>query len=138
MGALFFVWAMLIFTLIVAIVVVRRESMRWSVVLVVMSAVAGGTAGADCLEQVEIGDPGFVVIEKCGQPQRREREELPRSKAVELVRGSGVSAQLPQQPLLLERWYYDTSLNAATVVHLEDGGVMKKERLLRVDNPVVE
>lgn len=105
--------------------------MRWSAVLVVTGVISSGAAGADCLAKVEIGDPGFVVIEKCGEPQRREREEHSRSSAVEMVRGSEVGAQLPLQPLRLERWYYETSLNAATVIHLEDGGVVKKEHLRR-------
>jgi hypothetical protein len=96
-----------------------------------LGAVFSATASADCLDAVQIGDPGFVVIEKCGEPQRREREEHSRVTAVEIVRGSAIAAQLPLQPLLLERWYYDASLNAATVVYLEDGGVTKKERLLR-------
>ncbi|MCW8917212.1 MAG: DUF2845 domain-containing protein [Gammaproteobacteria bacterium] len=104
--------------------------MRWSIVLTVLSA-ASGAASADCLTAVQLGDPAFVVIEKCGEPQRREREERSRTNAVEMVRGGEVTAQLPRQPLLLERWYYETSLNAATVIHLEDSGVVKKERLRR-------
>ena len=35
--------------------------------------------GADCLALVELGEPGFQVIEKCGEPLRREREERRRS-----------------------------------------------------------
>ena len=84
-----------------------------------------------CLELVELGEPGFQVIEKCGEPIRREREERRRSESVEVVSGSETSRKQPHHPLLLERWYYDTSINAATVIHLEDGGVIKKERLLR-------
>lgn len=105
--------------------------MRFPVILLVMASGVSATAHADCFTSVQLGDPGFVVIEKCGTPERREGEELSRSRAVEMVRGSEIQAQLPLQPLRLERWYYDTSLNAATVVHLEDGGVTKKERLLR-------
>lgn len=98
--------------------------------LVLMVAYTGA-ACASCFDAVEVGEPGFVVIEKCGEPQRREREERKRSTAVEVLRGSEVGKQTPHQPLLLERWYYDTSLNSATVIHLEDGGVSNKERLLR-------
>lgn len=105
--------------------------MRWFVVLLVLTASCAGTAFADCFSAVQLGDPGYVVVEKCGEPQRREHEERSRRTTVEVVRGGDVNAQLPLQPLRLERWYYDTSLNAATVVHLEDGGVTKKERLLR-------
>jgi hypothetical protein len=72
-----------------------------------------------------------MVIEKCGEPQRREREERKRSSTIEVLSGGEVTQQRPQQPLLLERWYYDTSLNAASVIYLEDGGVTKKERLIR-------
>ena len=89
------------------------------------------SASAGCLELVELGEPGFQVIEKCGEPIRREREERKRTSSVEVVAGNETTRQQPHQPLLLERWYYDTSINAATVIHLEDGGVIKKERLLR-------
>jgi hypothetical protein len=105
--------------------------MRWRVTLFVLTATLSGTACADCFSAVQVGDPGFVVIEKCGGPQRREREERKRTTAVEVVSGSEIKTQLPRQPLLLERWYYDTSLNAATVIHLEDGGVTTKGRLIR-------
>jgi hypothetical protein len=90
-----------------------------------------GTAYADCFDAVQVGEPGFMVIEKCGEPQRREREEHARTTSVEVVRGSEAVAQRPVQLLLVERWYYDSSLNAATAISLEDGGVTKKERLLR-------
>jgi hypothetical protein len=86
---------------------------------------------ADCFDAVQVGDPGFVVIEKCGEPQRREREEKSATKRVELIRGSEKSSVRPVQPRIIEKWYYDASLNAATVFHLEDRGVSKKERLLR-------
>jgi hypothetical protein len=79
---------------------------------------------------VEEGDPGYLVIEKCGEPQRRDRKERA-ARPIELVRGDEISAQRPVNRLVVERWYYDTSLNAATVLHLEDGGVTKKERLVR-------
>jgi hypothetical protein len=105
--------------------------MRCSVPLFVLTVSFCGAADADCLSAVQVGDPGFVVIEKCGAPQRREREERSRTSPVEMVSGSEVKKQLPHQPLLLERWYYDTSLNAATVIHLEDGGVTTKGRLIR-------
>lgn len=88
-------------------------------------------AVAGCIEKVEVGEPGFQVIEKCGAPQRREREEHKRSATVEVVVGSELTQQRPQQPLVLERWYYDSSINAVTVIYLEDGGVVRKERLLR-------
>ncbi len=91
----------------------------------------GEAVSAECIDLVEVGEPGFMVIEKCGEPQRREREERRRSSTIEVVTGSGTTQQRPQQPLLLERWYYDSSLNAASVIYLEDGGVTKKERLLR-------
>ncbi len=91
----------------------------------------GGVFAAECIDLVELGEPGFTVIEKCGEPQRREREERKRTGSIEVLSGSESTRQRPQQPLRLERWYYDTSLNAATVIHLEDGGVVKKERLLR-------
>ena len=91
----------------------------------------GEVVAAGCIELVELGDPGFMVIEKCGEPQRREREEHKRTTSIEVISGSERGAQRPHQPLLLERWYYDTSMNAATVIHLEDGGVTKKERLIR-------
>jgi hypothetical protein len=105
--------------------------MRWLGTFCVFTVISSGAAYADCFSAVQVGDPGFVVTEKCGAPQRREREERTRTSAVEVVSGSEINAQLPHQPLLLERWYYDTSPNAATVIHLEDGGVTKKGRLIR-------
>jgi hypothetical protein len=113
------------------IVAVLEESMKYRVALLMLLSVPVGSLYAGCIDMVEIGDPGFVVIEKCGEPVRREREELKRTSTVEVVRGSDAGQQRPQQPLLIERWYYDTSLNAATVIHLEDGGVSKKGRLIR-------
>lgn len=108
-----------------------EKRMRLSVMFSVLSLLASGNIYAGCFEMVEVGDPGFEVIEKCGEPQRREREEIKRSTAIEVLRGHESSRQTPHQPLLQERWYYDTSLNAATVIHLEDGGVTEKGRLLR-------
>jgi hypothetical protein len=108
-----------------------EKLMRMSVVLGVISLLASGNIYAGCFELVEVGDPGFTVIEKCGEPQRREREELKRTKSVEVLRGQESTRQIPHQPIVRERWYYDTSLNAATVIHLEDNGVTEKGRLLR-------
>ena len=100
-------------------------------ILLFLLPLLSANAWGGCLEKVSEGEPGFIVIEKCGEPVRREREEHPRTESVELVTDSESSRQLPQQPKVVERWYYDTSLNAATVIHLEDGGVVKKERLER-------
>ncbi|MEN8170670.1 MAG: DUF2845 domain-containing protein [Pseudomonadota bacterium] len=105
--------------------------MRQIVILFTITLGFTGFAYADCFDAVQVGDPGFVVIEKCGEPQRRERDEYARSSSVEVVRGGEVGTQRPVQPLLIERWYYDTSLNAATAISLEDGGVSKKKRLIR-------
>ncbi len=105
--------------------------MRLPVVLCAFFLSYTGEAYAGCFDAVQVGDPGFVVIEKCGEPQRREREERSRTTSIEVLRGSDVGRQQPLQPLLLERWYYDSSLNAATVIQLEDGGVAKKGRLIR-------
>ena len=105
--------------------------MRSVVILYAITLSFTGTAYADCFDTVQVGEPGFMVIEKCGEPQRREREERVRTTSVEIVRGSEVGTQRPVQPLLVERWYYDTSLNSATAISLEDGGVTKKERLTR-------
>lgn len=105
--------------------------MRWVGVLYAITTSITGVAYAGCFDLVEVGDPGYVVIERCGEPLRREREESARATSVEVLRGSEMAAQRPLQPLLLERWYYDTSLNAATVISLEDRSVIKKERLLR-------
>ncbi len=90
----------------------------------------GANAQADCFESVELGDPAYLVIEKCGEPQRRDRKERA-SRPVEVLRGNEVSRQRPVNRLVIERWYYDSSLNAATVIHLEDGGVTDKQRLER-------
>lgn len=105
--------------------------MRVFAALCVMIFSYSASAFADCFEAVEVGDPGFMVLEKCGEPQRREYEEKTSGKRVEILRGSEKSSVSPQQPLIIEKWYYDTSLNAATVFHLEDRGVIKKERLRR-------
>ncbi len=105
--------------------------MRVIATLCVMALSYSVGAFADCFEAVRVGDPGFMVIEKCGEPQRREYTEKASGKRVELLRGSEQSSVSPVQPLIIEKWYYNTSLNAATVFHLEDRGVTKKERLLR-------
>ncbi len=104
--------------------------MRRLVVLCVMSLGYSTALFADCFDTVAVGDPGFVVIEKCGEPQRREYQEKSPEK-VELLRGSEKSSVSPAQPRIIEKWYYDTSLNAATLFQLEDRGVIKKERLRR-------
>jgi len=104
-----------------------RGSLVWCAVVIS----ATGNASADCFEKIAVGDPSFIVIEECGPPQRLEREERVRTTPIEVLRGAEAMAQLPQRPRLLERWYYDTSLNAATVIYLEDGGVTNKARLLR-------
>lgn len=105
--------------------------MRVKFVAPLMALLLSATAHAGCFDTVQVGEPGFVVIEKCGQPQRREREERPATKRVEMVRGTERASVKPLQPQVLESWYYDTSLNTATVIHLEDGGVTHKERLIR-------
>ena len=105
--------------------------MRRVVTLCVIALGYSTTAFADCFDAVQVGDPGFVVIEKCGEPLRREREERASVKRVEVIRGSEQSNVRPLHPQIIEKWYYDSSLNAATVYHLEDRGVIKKERLLR-------
>ena len=105
--------------------------MRLPVLLSILLLGLSNRLYAGCFEAVELGEPGSAVLEKCGEPQRREREEQQHTSSVEVWRGSEKANQTPHQPLLLERWYYDTSLNAATVIHLQDGGVTKKERLLR-------
>jgi hypothetical protein len=99
--------------------------------LFILALSAGGTAGAACLDAVEIGEPGYMVIEKCGEPQRREREEYIPTKKVEVIRGTSRIEERPVPPIVIEKWYYDTSLNAATVIHLQDNGVTRKERLIR-------
>lgn len=104
--------------------------MRPLAMLCVMSLGYSTTLFADCFEAVSVGDPGFVVIEKCGEPQRRESQEKSPDR-IELLRGSEKSSVSPAQPRIIEKWYYDTSLNAATVFQLEDRGVIKKERLRR-------
>ena len=105
--------------------------MRHLVTLCVLTLGYSGQLLADCFDAVQVGDPGFMVIEKCGEPQRREYEEKTSGKRVEILRGSEKSSVSPQQPRIIEKWYYDTSLNAATVFHLEDRGVTKKEQLRR-------
>jgi hypothetical protein len=104
--------------------------MRYDGLVLVAALSLSGAVFADCYEQVQVGDPSFIVIEKCGEPERRE-EEVRRSASIEVVRGSEVSSQRPQQPMVIENWYYNTSLNAATVIRFQDGGVTQKEQLVR-------
>lgn len=92
---------------------------------------ASNDAAAGCLEVVDVGDPSYLVVEKCGKPQRRERDEMQPTKRVEVLRGTDSTAAIPSGSRVVERWYYDSSLNAVTVIHLEDGGVTAKERLQR-------
>lgn len=105
--------------------------MRVKLIAPTMTLLLSATAYAGCIDAVQVGDPGFVVIEKCGQPQRREREEHPVTKRVEVVRGTARTTVKPLQPRVIESWYYEASLNTATVIRLEDGGVTHKERLIR-------
>lgn len=106
--------------------------MRFSTLpLFVLVFSAAGSASAECLDVIEIGEPGYMVIEKCGEPQRRDREEYIPTKKVEVIRGTNRNDERPVPPIVIEKWYYDTSLNAATVIHMKDGGVTKKQRMIR-------
>ena len=105
--------------------------MRRLVTLCVLALGYSTTTLADCFEAVQMSDPEFVVLEKCGEPLRRERQEKTSVKRVEVIRGSERSSVRPLQPQIIEKWYYDSSLNAATLFHLENRRVIKKERLLR-------
>lgn len=102
--------------------------MKWVVSLALLVSLS---AYADCFEMVEVGEQAATVIEKCGEPQRRDSKEVHGKRTVEVVRGDTVGREAVARPLYVEKWYYDSSLNRATVIHLEDGGVSKKERLVR-------
>lgn len=98
-----------------------------------MALLASSSVYADCYELIEVGEPASMVIEKCGEPQRRDSKEVYGQRSIEVVRGDTVGREAVVRPLSVEKWYYDSSLNRATVIHLEDGGVSKKERLVRGD-----
>lgn len=94
------------------------------------------SAGQSCFDKVEIGDPMQFVIERCGEPVRRERDIYLPSQSVEVIRGSDTLRRHPVQPQRMEKWYYDTSLDRATLIEILDGGVLNKSRLKReTDSP---
>jgi hypothetical protein len=95
--------------------------------LTIMPVIAGET----CYDKVEVGDPVQHVIERCGEPVRRERERHTPGKPVELIRGSDTLKSYPLQPQRLEKWYYETTRDKATVIEIQDGGVLGKKRLER-------
>lgn len=108
---------------------IGTQAVSWGALPLLFGLSLSATAG--CLEPVVVGDPVFVVVEKCGSPERRERYEESHTKPVEVLRGNTSLREYPVPPKVTEKWYYDTTLDAATVITIEDSGVTRKERLTR-------
>ncbi len=92
------------------------------------------SAEESCYDKVEIGDPVHYVIEHCGEPVRSERDIYSPAQPVEVIRGAETVQHSPAQPQRMEKWYYDTSLNKATLIEIQDGGVIDKRRLERMQD----
>lgn len=84
-----------------------------------------------CYEKVEVGDTMQQVIERCGEPKWRERQVLSPGRSVEVIRGMHTLSTHPVQPRVLEKWYYDATTDKSTLIEIEDGGVLSKQRLER-------
>lgn len=84
-----------------------------------------------CYDKVEVGDMMQQVIERCGEPKWRERQVLSPGRSVEVIRGMHTFRSHPVQPQVLEKWYYDTTPERSTLIEIEDGGVLSKQRLER-------
>jgi hypothetical protein len=104
---------------------------RFATFTTLLLAAATVSAEEGCYDKVEIGDPIQHVIEHCGEPQRRERDIYTPVKSVEVIRGTKTLQSHPVQPQRMEKWYYDTSRNKATLIEIQDGGVLNKRRLER-------
>jgi len=102
--------------------------------LILISLPASAEEG--CYDKVQIGDPVRVVIEQCGEPVWRERQEHSPGKSVEIIRGVDSLRTHPVQPQLMEKWYYDTTPDSSTLIEIQDSGVLSKQRLERkADSP---
>jgi hypothetical protein len=111
---------------------------QFSLFTLITLATAPAFSGEGCYEKVEVGDPVQYVIERCGEPVRRERDFSTPGKRIEVIRGSKTLSSHPVQPQQMEKWYYDTSLNTVTLIEIQDGGVLSKRRLERgVESPAV-
>jgi hypothetical protein len=106
--------------------------MKRATVLAIMSLIALPLSAAeDCLDRLEMGDPVQRVIERCGEPEHRERDMQAPGKSVEIIRGTDTLRSHPVQPQVTEKWYYDVSADRATVIEILDGGVVGMRRLQR-------
>jgi len=88
-------------------------------------------AVAGCYDKVEVGDPMQWVIERCGEPKWRERQVHSPGKSMEVIRGVDTFRTHPVQPQVVEKWYYDTTPDHSTLIEIQDGGVLSKQRLER-------
>jgi len=89
-----------------------------------------------CYDKVEVGDTVQLVIERCGEPKWRERKVQSPGRSVEVIRGTNTFSSRPVQPLVTEKWYYDTNRDRSTLIEIQDGGVISKQRLERkTDKP---
>lgn len=88
-------------------------------------------AEEQCFGKVEVGDSVSRVLERCGEPVRREQKVTKAEGGVQIIRGLDSLHTQPLNPKVLERWYYDTGLDMATVIDIVDGGVSRVRRLVR-------
>jgi len=88
-------------------------------------------AEGGCFDKVEVGDPVRLVIEHCGEPKWREREVHSPGKSVEIIRGVDSLRTHPLEPQVMEKWYYDSSPDHSTMIEIQDGGVLSKQRMER-------
>lgn len=109
---------------------------RFATLAVLFLTALPAAAEEGCYDKVEVGDPVRQVVERCGEPKWRERQVRSPGKSVEIIRGVDSLRTHPVQPQLMEKWYYDTSPDSSTLIEIQDGGVLSKQRLERkTDSP---
>ncbi len=111
---------------------------RLIVVTAIMLLALPAVAEEQCYGKVEIGDAVSQILERCGQPVRRERKVTGVAGGVQVIRGLDSLHTKPLNPQRMEKWYYDTSMDKATVVEILDGEVVSVRRLVREKHPPME
>jgi hypothetical protein len=115
----------------------KGGDMRRLFILSVFALLSAPTAAVQCYGKVEVGDTVSQVVNRCGEPVRRERK-VAQSEGVQVIRGLDSLHSKPLNPQVMEKWYYDTNLNEATVIEILDGGVISVRRLVREKHPPME
>ena len=103
----------------------------WAAMAVLTLLVFPAVAEEQCYGKVEVGDSVAQLRDRCGEPMRRERKATGAAGGVQVIRGMDSFQTRPLNPEIMEKWYYDTSLDEATVVEVIDGRVDSVRKLLR-------